>query len=112
MYTWGYIYKPHTNFGDKQFEPLLLDWKAPFDRRIRSIASGRYHNILLLDNGECFVWGQCNYGQLSPAGCFETHSGLPVPISFPENEKKQVVSLYFSGLLFWSPDTHHIFPAW
>eukprot|EP01091_Cochliopodium_minus_P012604 TRINITY_DN3852_c0_g1_i1.p1 TRINITY_DN3852_c0_g1~~TRINITY_DN3852_c0_g1_i1.p1 ORF type:complete len:403 (+),score=100.93 TRINITY_DN3852_c0_g1_i1:114-1211(+) len=90
--------------------PKKLDWDQPPKTRIVSIASGRFHNFILLDNGELYMWGTNTYGQLNPTGIFNQTLEIPTIVKFPE---KQVLirNLFFSKCAsVWSPESHFLFP--
>ncbi|QSL65464.1 hypothetical protein MERGE_002775 [Pneumocystis wakefieldiae] len=41
----------------------------PTGRKIVDIKAGVYHVVCLLENGECWGWGDAKYGQLGPGKC-------------------------------------------
>ncbi|KTW31429.1 hypothetical protein T552_00073 [Pneumocystis carinii B80] len=41
----------------------------PIGRKIVDIKAGIYHVVCLLENGECWGWGDTKYGQLGPGKC-------------------------------------------
>lgn len=82
LYAWGYNYNGELGNGTNTNSniPVAVNMTGVLNgKKIVSITSGGYHNLVLADDNKLYSWGNNYYGQLGNGG--NVNSNLPVAVN-------------------------------
>merc|ERR1711959_844444 len=85
MYAWGNGNNGQLGLpGERAFKTFMTPQMVSRHQSIRSISCGGNHSVVLLDSGDCFSWGESEFGALGHGKMVDTCAQPRRIDTFPE----------------------------